>query len=66
MNRRVVLLSSFGGLLGGLAIGVIGMTLFHPSPKSPYVDQTKSPVKGLSAQEIDDLLNGRGAHLSKR
>lgn len=36
------------------------MTLFHPSPKSPYVEQTKSPVKGLRAQEIDDLLNGRG------
>lgn len=28
---------------------------------SPYAVQLDSPVRGLSAQEVDDLLNGRGA-----
>jgi Spy/CpxP family protein refolding chaperone len=29
--------------------------------QSPYVKQLSSPVRGLSSQEVDDLLNGRGA-----
>ena len=29
--------------------------------QSPYSDQLTSPVRGLSAQEVDNLLNGRGA-----
>lgn len=37
----------------------------EPSPiddgPSPYVADTASPVRGLSAQEVDDLMNGRGA-----
>ncbi|MCV4784044.1 DUF305 domain-containing protein, partial [Escherichia coli] len=28
---------------------------------SPYVAQLESPVRGLSAQEVEDLLAGRGA-----
>lgn len=28
---------------------------------SPYVEQLDSPVRGLSSQEVDDLLKGRGA-----
>jgi hypothetical protein len=28
---------------------------------SPYMGQLDSPVRGLSSQEVDDLLNGRGA-----
>lgn len=28
---------------------------------SPYVTQLDSPIRGLSAQEVDDLLKGRGA-----
>lgn len=28
---------------------------------SPYVPELSSPVRGLSGQEVDDLLNGRGA-----
>ncbi|MEM9006401.1 MAG: hypothetical protein AAGE59_23100 [Cyanobacteria bacterium P01_F01_bin.86] len=28
---------------------------------SPYTNQLSSPVRGLSTQEVDDLLNGRGA-----
>lgn len=27
---------------------------------SPYVTQLESPVRGLSAEEVEDLLNGRG------
>jgi len=61
VNRRIVLLSALGSFFGGLAVGALGMNLFHPVPTSPYVDQAESPVRGLSAQEIDDLLNGRGA-----
>ncbi|MGB3612405.1 MAG: Spy/CpxP family protein refolding chaperone [Elainellaceae cyanobacterium] len=59
MNRIAVLLS--GGFIGGLAVGAIGMALLQPSHKSPYVDQADSPIPGLSAQEIDDLRQGRGA-----
>ena len=33
----------------------------HQDKKSPYTQQISSPVRGLSAQEVDDLLNGRGA-----
>lgn len=29
--------------------------------QSPYTSQLNSPVRGLSAQEVDDLINGRGA-----
>jgi hypothetical protein len=29
--------------------------------QSPYANQLSSPVRGLSGQEVDDLLNGRGA-----
>jgi hypothetical protein len=47
-------------------LGVAGTTFFYlrapqqPTP-SPYITQLDSPVRGLSAQEVDDLLNGRGA-----
>jgi Spy/CpxP family protein refolding chaperone len=29
--------------------------------QSPYTTQVNSPIRGLSTQEVDDLLNGRGA-----
>ncbi len=33
-----------------------------PAPQpSPYAGQTESPVRGLTAQEVADLLAGRGA-----
>jgi Spy/CpxP family protein refolding chaperone len=38
-----------------------GPTPTTPDLTSPYVSQLDSPVRGLSAQEVDDLLNGRGA-----
>jgi Spy/CpxP family protein refolding chaperone len=34
---------------------------FNQGVRSPYVGQLDSPVPGLSAQEVDDWLNGRGA-----
>lgn len=58
MNRMTMLSGSFAG---GLALGILAMTLWQPSPKSPYVGQANSPIRGMSAQEIDDLLEGRGA-----
>jgi hypothetical protein len=50
-------------LVAGLFIGgVVGYGL-RPAPiaLSPYVNQQDSPVRGLSAQEVDDLVQGRGA-----
>lgn len=48
-----------------IAFGItalIGSSLSDLSnAQSPYVTQLDSPVQGLSAQEVDDLLNGRGA-----
>lgn len=29
--------------------------------QSPYSNQSSSPIRGLSGQEVEDLLNGRGA-----
>ncbi len=37
-----------------------------PGPvPSPYAAERLSPVRGLSAQEVDDLLNGRGMGLAR-
>ena len=33
----------------------------HNNARSPYVSQLDSPVRGLSSEEVDNLLNGRGA-----
>lgn len=42
---------------------VLGRLWNNPSQteRSPYVAQLESSVRGLSSQEVDDLLNGRGA-----
>ena len=42
-----------------LAFLLLCAAAFGQAP-SPYVAQMTSPVRGLSAQEVDDLLNGRG------
>lgn len=53
-----------------LSISSAGATQHHSggshhsgdSPnQSPYVEQLNSSVRGLSDQEVDDLVNGRGA-----
>lgn len=33
----------------------------HDNFRSPYVEQLDSPVRGLSSEEVDNLLNGNGA-----
>jgi len=33
----------------------------HNNARSPYVSQLDSPVRGLSSEEVDNLLNGKGA-----
>ncbi|PSB22756.1 hypothetical protein C7B61_02680 [filamentous cyanobacterium CCP1] len=48
-----------------VALGIAGLAGSSLSglsnAQSPYVTQLDSPVRGLDAQEVDDLLNGRGA-----
>jgi len=36
-----------------------------PRAMSPYANQPASPIRGLSAQEYDDLQNGRGMGLAR-
>jgi Spy/CpxP family protein refolding chaperone len=43
---------------GAITSSVTSTSTISPSP---YVSQLNSPVRGLSSQEVDDLLNGRGA-----
>lgn len=45
----------------GLAVFVGANSIDSSNAQSPYVSQLDSPVRGLSAQEVDDLLNGRGS-----
>jgi len=59
---------SFGLALGLLVTTISAIALAqhhqHSVPTdttSPYVEQLDSPVRGLSSQEVDDLLKGRGA-----
>ena len=53
-------------LLGaGAAIAMLARRSSTPTTASPYVLQQASPVRGLSAQEVDDLLNGRGAGFAR-
>lgn len=60
MNKKVAL----SILFGGPGIGIFGVTALHISQSVtplPYANQPESPIRGLSPQEVDDLLNGRGA-----
>ncbi len=63
MVRRV----AAGSLIAAAALGVLLWRRSAESPpaRSPYVGQEASPIRGLSAQEIDDLLNGRGAGFAR-
>jgi hypothetical protein len=49
------------GLLVALASPAIG----QPTLASPYREQLASEIRGLSAQEIDDLREGRGMGLAR-
>ena len=50
------------------AVAVVAVTIGSlgiGAPLSPYAGQQTREIKALSAQEIDDLLNGRGMALAK-
>ena len=53
------------GVLGVLAVAgtVVAWRAWHGDDRSrsPYAGQQHSEIRGLNAQEIDDLRNGRGA-----
>lgn len=51
----------------GVVLGALATrnTPEHGLTASPYVSQQASPVRGLSAQEVDDYLNGRGAGFAR-
>lgn len=50
-----------------VAVGFAWLNLGKPlrTTRSPYAAQETSPVRGLSAQEVDDLLNGLGAGFAR-
>jgi hypothetical protein len=60
--RRRLWAAGFAALCVAIATAVAWRG-WHPGGivPSPYVPELASPVRGLSAQEVDDLLNGRGA-----
>lgn len=60
MSRRL-LLAALGVTALVAAYAVLRRPAAPPSPRSPCVAQLESPVRGLSAQEVSDLLAGAGA-----
>lgn len=66
MNKKIVKY-----LLIAIAISLVSVTKVlaqqhqhdaqHNNFRSPYVEQLDSPVRGLSFEEVDNLLNGQGA-----
>ena len=60
-TRLKVVVASF------MVLSAAGLAVFahlkasDQASQSPYSSQLSSSVRGLSAQEVDDLLNGRGA-----
>lgn len=43
------------------AVFILLFRYSNQAARSPYLGQLNSSVRGLSSQEVDDLLNGRGA-----
>jgi Spy/CpxP family protein refolding chaperone len=56
--RTILSVASFG-LFALLGFGAVA------ADTSPYVGQQGRAIKALSAQEVDDLVNGRGMGLAK-
>lgn len=52
-------------LAAGIVWQLVPRPPASPATRSPYLAQQASPVRGLSAQEVDDLLNGRGAGFAR-
>jgi Spy/CpxP family protein refolding chaperone len=51
-------------LLGALSL-IVTAAGAVAAPPSPYAGQESRDIKALSAEEIDDLMNGRGMGLAK-
>jgi hypothetical protein len=62
MRKKLLIFVSLATTVLIVSIGVIlFLKQSNQTARSPYLEQLDSPVRGLSAQEVDDLLNGRGA-----
>jgi Spy/CpxP family protein refolding chaperone len=63
MQRRLRVIASPIIILSVVSFAVFSYSRASSqvADQSPYVNQLSSPVRGLSAQEVDNLLNGRGA-----
>ena len=63
MRRKLLLLAGAGIFGVAFAAMLLAPRFWRAGQtgRSPYVAQQNSPVRGLSAQEVDDLLAGRGA-----
>ena len=59
MRKKIFVAVAIASLTLGL--GTLWRMLTRQHILSPYVDQTNSPVVGLSDQEVEDLLSGSGA-----
>ena len=58
MKRRIAL---FAGALAIVVIGIAWLAVPRGVAPSPYASEPASPVRGLSAAEVEDLLSGAGA-----
>ena len=62
MSKKYLIYLSIIMIVGLSGTGVLWYLTPPPAEiPSSYVSQLDSPVRGLSVQEVDDLLNGRGA-----
>ena len=62
MQRKLKVLLAISSILSVTsAIALTHSKRATQLTQSPYSDQLTSPIRGLSAQEVDNLLNGRGA-----
>lgn len=67
MNGRLAVLVTLVALA---AVALLGGPLLRDrggsgDAASPYVSQQASPIRGLSPQEVEDLLQGRGAGFAR-
>ncbi len=67
MRKYIFGAAVFVILLGAVA-GIFAV-IYESNPeveiRSPYVSQLDSPVRGLDSEEVNDLLNGRGAGFAR-
>ena len=62
MTRKTLIWTGIIAIAGFLVAATeVRLQATKSSTISPYTAQLSSPVRGLSTQEIDDLLQGRGA-----